>query len=79
MRTYLFIILGAVFFLSCSEDKSTFQISKTDNLIFEMAKENAVSANEGFVRCENFVHAWLEYSDPESGLIPRNINKDIDY
>ena len=75
MKTNLFLLLGATLFLSCSSDNSSFQISETDRLLFESAQKNAVSANEGFVRCENFVHAWLEYSDPVSGLIPRN-NKD---
>lgn len=79
MKTNLFFILGAALFLSCSMDNSSFQISETDHLLFESAKINAVSANEGFIRCENYVHAWLEYSDPESGLIPRNIRDGKDF
>ena len=39
---------------------------------------NGYAANEGFKRCINYRDAWLEFADPETGLIPRNINKDRD-
>jgi hypothetical protein len=46
---------------------------------FEQAMENGRLANEGFIRCRNFVKGWLNHADPETGLIPRNLsrNKDI--
>ncbi len=71
-----FILL---FFYSCSGDKSTIQLSKSDESKIEIAKANGISANEGFVRCENYVNAWLEFSDPESGLIPRNLKDGKDF
>jgi len=50
-----------------------------DDEAFKQAAENGRLANEGFVRCRNFVKGWLKYADPETGLIPRNLsrNKDI--
>jgi len=45
---------------------------------FEQAMENGRLANEGFIRCRNFVKGWLNHADPETGLIPRNLNKDKD-
>jgi len=47
--------------------------------VFKQAMENGRLANEGFIRCRNFVKGWLKYADPATGLIPRNLsrNKDI--
>jgi len=74
-----FLVLAVIFFFPCCQNQSSFEISEQDRLLFESAQKNAVLANEGFIRCENFVNGWLEYSDPESGLIPRNIDESIDY
>ncbi len=76
-RLLISIILLTLY--SCFGDSSTFQLSKQDESSIAFAKINAKSANEGFVRCENFVEAWLNYSDPESGLIPRNLKDGKDY
>ena len=45
---------------------------------FKEALENGRRANEGFIRCRNFVKGWLNHADPATGLIPRNLNKDKD-
>ncbi len=45
---------------------------------FEQAAENGRLANEGFVRCRNFVSGWLSHADATTGLIPRNITRDKD-
>lgn len=45
---------------------------------FAQAAENGQLANEGFIRCRNFVKGWLNHADPATGLIPRNLNKDKD-
>jgi hypothetical protein len=42
--------------------------------IFNQTKQNGKLVNEGFNRSLKFVHGWLGLADPESGLIPRNIN-----
>lgn len=46
---------------------------------FDEARNNGKLANEGFNRCISYVNAWMAYADPESGLIPRNINESRDY
>lgn len=38
-----------------------------------MAETNARLANEAFSRCQRYVKGWLAHSDPQSGLIPRNL------
>jgi hypothetical protein len=43
---------------------------------FSKAGENAVCANEALHRCSRFVHGWLKHADPETGLIPRNLQRD---
>ncbi|UCE48000.1 MAG: FAD-dependent oxidoreductase, partial [Phycisphaerales bacterium] len=50
-----------------------------DDEAFKQAAENGRLANEGFIRCRNFVKGWLAQADPTTGLIPRNLsrNKDI--
>ncbi len=45
---------------------------------FEQAMENGKLANEGFIRCQNFVKGWLNHADPATGLIPRNLNRNKD-
>ncbi|MHC4741765.1 MAG: FAD-dependent oxidoreductase [Planctomycetota bacterium] len=49
-----------------------------DDPDFKLALENGKLANEGFVRCRNFVAGWLKHADPKTGLIPRNITRDKD-
>ena len=49
-----------------------------DDDAFEQAMENGRLANEGFIRCRNFVKGWLNHADPETGLIPRNLNRNKD-
>jgi hypothetical protein len=65
----IFIVaLSCNFFLS-------FQISfASEDIFFTIAEENGRLANEGFSRSINFVNAWLEYADPQSGLIPKNLD-----
>ena len=49
-----------------------------DDDAFEQAMENGKLANEGFIRCRNFVKGWLNHADPATGLIPRNLNRNKD-
>jgi len=79
MRAIFLIIVSAFLFFSCKKNNSQYLISHTDSLLFEQTYVNGELANEGFVRCENYVNAWLGYSDPISGLIPRNIESGKDF
>ncbi len=49
-----------------------------DDNAFAKALENGRLANEGFIRCRNFVKGWLNHADPATGLIPRNLNRNKD-
>jgi hypothetical protein len=70
------LISMACFLLSCvTPSKET---SGTDKLLFEKAAQNAESAHEGFIRANNYMHAWLSYADPVSKLVPRTLDKDKD-
>ncbi len=43
---------------------------------WEQASANGEVARVAFLKCWRFVHGWLQHADPQSGLIPRNLNKD---
>jgi hypothetical protein len=45
---------------------------------FEAAFENGRAAREGFARCRAYLQGWLSHADPETGLIPRNLDKGKD-
>ncbi len=61
-------LLGMIFgtFCSCQREQAG----------FGQALEHGRLANEGFRRCVRYTQDWLEYADPESGLIPRNLRSD---
>lgn len=44
----------------------------------DLAKMNGYLANEGFLRSNRYLHDWLTYADPKTGLIPRNLHESID-
>jgi hypothetical protein len=46
--------------------------------LYDKALENGKAANEGYRRCQSYLHAWLEYADPATGLIPENLTSGID-
>ncbi len=73
---YFFLLTGFLFLTGCRgrENPVNLQVAQ-----FQNAKNNAVLANEGFIRCRNFTNAWLRHADPFSGLIPRNLQKDKDF
>ena len=69
-------ILGVAIGCGQSRDSSTIvSISEQD---LEEAKRNAELAREGYIRCTQFVKGWLDEADPETGLIPRNLEADRD-
>ena len=74
---FIFIISSILF--SCASDADQVVMTASEKLLFEQAALNGASANEGFIRCRNFVNGWLEYADPTTGLIPRNIEASKDF
>ena len=70
------LLLGAV---ACGSPAVT--APRTPDLsaaAFEEAAANGRLAHEGFLRSLNTVRAWLEYADPVTGLIPRNLQESRD-
>lgn len=49
-----------------------------ETALFAAARVNAQASGEAFERCHRFVQGWLAHADPRSGLIPRNLTKDVD-
>jgi hypothetical protein len=43
---------------------------------WEEASRNGEAAREAFLRCWRFTQGWLQFVDPQSGLLPRNLNRD---
>ena len=78
MKINLFLALGILSIVACKDAHPVIQMSAEDSALFAKAHENAILANEGFIRSEDFVHGWLQEADPESGLIPRNLQTDKD-
>lgn len=67
------IALTAGMLGSCQE--KAMQPSETD---VSQAMENGYLAHEGYTRSLHFTRDWLEYVDPETGLIPRNLKESKD-
>lgn len=49
-----------------------------DPTTVNQATENAELSHESFQRSLDFTHAWLQKTDPESGLIPSNLSAKAD-
>ncbi|MEM9282961.1 MAG: hypothetical protein AAGA96_14130 [Verrucomicrobiota bacterium] len=48
-------------------------VRSEDSSPFDEALKNGEIANEGLRRCQAFVEGWKQHADPETGLIPRNL------
>ena len=62
-----FLVLLLIVCISCAREKGSHELE------FESAFENAVLANEGFRRCNDYMISWLSQADSLTGLIPRNL------
>lgn len=69
------IILIALLIFSC---EGKIVLSDADQVALKQAQANGILVNEGFERCRRFVDDWLKHADPETGLIPRNLDQDRD-
>ena len=50
-----------------------------DDEYVKQAIENGESSHESFKRSLDFTRAWLKKVDPESGLIPSNLDSKLDF
>jgi len=69
IRFILFVVIVTI--TACNPKVS---FTPDEEELFRQASDNAAAVNEGYDRCLRFLHGWLELADPETGLIPRNIN-----
>ncbi len=69
VTTILLISIGAA--AEATED--------SDDLRFNRASHHAVQARDALVASDRYLRAWLRHADPQSGLIPRNLQHDRDY
>jgi len=67
---FIIIFYVVIFIIGCNT-------KKTSTHDFTEAMENSKLVNEGYNRCLRFVDAWLKYADPETGLIPENLNSPV--
>jgi len=67
---FIIIFILIIFVTSCNQTKVSFE-----DQAFDQALQNGILANEGYVRCQNFVKGWMEQADPKTGLIPRNLRE----
>lgn len=58
---------------------SVLSYAQAQDALFAEALENGRLANEGFRRCDRYLHAWLAQADSATGLIPRNLQDSRDY
>ena len=68
---YLYIILFTIF-TSCKTQE------EFDTQLVNKAVENAELSHESFQRSLDFTRAWLQKTDPETGLIPSNLGYKVD-
>jgi hypothetical protein len=47
--------------------------------VWSLAEQNGDFARKTFIHCRDYVHGWLAHADPESGLIPRNLDCSRDF
>ena len=69
--SYLYIILFTIF-TSCKTQE------EFDTQLVNKAVENAELSHESFQRSLDFTRAWLQKTDPETGLIPSNLGYKVD-
>jgi hypothetical protein len=69
-RIFILLICAAALAAGCNRP----DVSSDTEDFFSLASENGKLVNEGFNRSLNFVKGWMDLADPETGLIPRNIN-----
>ena len=72
LYTVVLLILSAWIFNSCQNS------SENEQKYYDIAHNNGIIVNEGYNRCMNYVTDWLKIADPETGLIPQNLNKGKD-
>lgn len=74
--TFVFSLVSVLWAGGCRP--ATHGVSAAEEKMFEQALQNGLRANEGFIRCNNYMNAWLSFADPASKLVPRTLERDTD-
>jgi hypothetical protein len=72
MKYNILTIIILLSFLACQTPNNF------DSITLDKALKNADLAHESFQRSLDFTRSWLQKTDPESGLIPSNLNAKVD-
>ena len=72
MKYKYLIIFISIFSIGCKTPQAL------DTALVNKAIDNAELSHESFQRSLDFTHAWLQKTDPDSGLIPSNLNNRTD-
>ena len=72
MKSNYLIIFTLTLLIGCKTPKTL------DIALVNKAIENAELSHESFQRSLDFTRAWLQKTDPDSGLIPSNLNNRTD-
>ncbi len=78
IRRLFLVFIGLSIFTSC-KNSNEFIPTDHDLELLAKAEQNGLQANQGFIKCRNYLHGWLQYRDPKTGLIPRNIEQSKDF
>jgi hypothetical protein len=54
-------------------------LSGADEEAWSLAEHNGDFARKTFIHCQDYVRGWLAHADPETGLIPRNLDCSRDF
>jgi hypothetical protein len=72
-------LLAILFSFQFCDSTKTVTLTNEDLALFEKAEKSGQLANTGFIKCNNYLNAWMSHRDPATGLIPRNIRESSDF
>ncbi|NND07731.1 MAG: hypothetical protein HKN87_15245 [Saprospiraceae bacterium] len=72
------VVIISLAIMGCGQSGESSKVVPASEQEIQEARRNAEQAREGYIRCTRFVEGWLDRADPETGLIPRNLEADSD-
>jgi hypothetical protein len=70
MRRTLLLLTTIFAFQFCGSN-DTVKLTEEDMLLFEKAEKSGQLANTGFVKCNNYLNAWMSHRDPATRPDPK--------
>lgn len=78
MIRYIFSLILLFLLSVCNCVPPSEETTEQNDKIFEKVTQNAALANEALVRSQRYMTDWLPYTDPHTGLLPRNLTNSQD-